>query len=151
MAAASSVEEKPCPEVMGVALDTVACAVPAQTKMEEPKHQAFGDSMRGAANALTLPACAPKPGDQVYTKILCCACGIGEVLGQVIIGEHNTCFCLEQACDCGTGGRDGCLQLDGKLGCFKPDNLCGCFCKTFCFKCGLMPPCDRPYTALPCQ
>eukprot|EP00403_Amphidinium_massartii_P020369 CAMPEP_0178399560 /NCGR_PEP_ID=MMETSP0689_2-20121128/15342_1 /TAXON_ID=160604 /ORGANISM="Amphidinium massartii, Strain CS-259" /LENGTH=198 /DNA_ID=CAMNT_0020020339 /DNA_START=86 /DNA_END=683 /DNA_ORIENTATION=+ len=82
MAAASSVEEKPCPEVMGVALDTVACAVPAQTKMEEPKHQAFGDSMRGAANALTLPACAPKPGDQVYTKILCCACGIGEVLGQ---------------------------------------------------------------------
>mmetsp|Transcript_68672 Transcript_68672/g.128115 ORF Transcript_68672/g.128115 Transcript_68672/m.128115 type:complete len:148 (+) Transcript_68672:102-545(+) len=140
---------EPGPRVMGVMCDVEVAPAPKQTVMHDPKHSA--GLFAGIQGDLTEPSCAPKSGETVYTKALCLKCSIGEVLGNVIIGTSNACFCLQQQADCGQGGQDGCLKCLGSCELFKPSKKCGCFCKTFCIKCGLVSPLDEPYTALPCQ
>mmetsp|Transcript_171 Transcript_171/g.451 ORF Transcript_171/g.451 Transcript_171/m.451 type:complete len:146 (+) Transcript_171:117-554(+) len=123
----------------------VVAAAPGQTTMEEPTHAAGIDSNSSHVSV-------PKSGDQIYTKLLCLTCSIGEVLGAVVCGDHRFCFCWEKTADCGLGGKDcgagqgmGCIKCAGTCEMFMPEPRCGCFQKTFCIKCGCIPPLEKPF------
>mmetsp|Transcript_31002 Transcript_31002/g.70939 ORF Transcript_31002/g.70939 Transcript_31002/m.70939 type:complete len:147 (+) Transcript_31002:99-539(+) len=126
----------------------VVAAAPAQDTMMEPKHSAGIDSTSSHVSV-------PKSGDQIYSKLLCWTCSIGEVLGSVVCGEHRFCFCFEDTSDCGLGGKDcgagqgmGCIKCSGACELFMPEPRCGIYEKFFCLKCGCIPPLDKPFIVL---
>mmetsp|Transcript_1010 Transcript_1010/g.1231 ORF Transcript_1010/g.1231 Transcript_1010/m.1231 type:complete len:150 (-) Transcript_1010:327-776(-) len=127
----------------------VVTAAPAQNMMTEPAHAA------AAIDSNSSHASVPKSGDQIYSKLLCLTCSIGEVLGSVVCGDHRFCFCFEKTGDCGFGGKDcgagnnlGCLKGSSQCELFLPEARCGCFNKLFCVKCGCIPPVEKPFIVL---
>ena len=95
-------------------------------------------------NSKSSHASVPKDSDKLYTKIICCDCGIGEVLGDVVCGEHMMFFCMEGQGVCGLGGKGGCLKGVSDCELMKPEANCGFFEKFFCLKCGCVFP-EKPF------
>ena len=114
---------------------------PEQTVMDEPKH----NGAPIVIDSNSSHASAPTQSDQVFSKLLCYTCSIGEVLGEVICGEHRMFFCCECQEGCGCGGKGGCLKCDSVFELFFPELRCGCFEKCFCIKCGCVSPLEKPF------
>merc|ERR1719245_15941 len=87
----------------------------------------------------------PKSGDALFSKLLCWDCSMGDFLGKVVCGEHAMLFCCEGQTDCGLSGKNDCIKCLGSAELFHPEGKCGCFCKTFCVKCGLVNPLEKPF------
>jgi len=89
----------------------------------------------------------PQSKDQLYSKLLCWVCSIGEFLGPTICGEKAMCICCEMEEGCGLGGKDNCIKCLGSCEGMMPKSpfLCGCFYKCLPIKCGCVNPLEKPY------
>merc|ERR1712065_70585 len=104
---------------------------PARVLAEEVMHSAVptgGDKVKCSAS------------DQLYSKLICCACGIGEVLGDVVCGEFGECLCVRCDGAVGLGGEGGCPAGGGTCEMFKPKVACGIYEKCLCLKVGFVNP-----------
>uniref|UniRef100_A0A7S2TDM0 Uncharacterized protein n=1 Tax=Prorocentrum micans TaxID=2945 RepID=A0A7S2TDM0_PROMC len=133
------VEAAPQQERIGLA-DQELAAPPQVQLMEEATHKAAA-----GIDSTCSHKSVPTSSDQLYSKLLCWNCGIGEVLGEVVCGEKFMLFCCEGQEDCGLGGKDGCIKCLGSCEGFMPAGRCGCFCKFFPIKCGLVNPLEKPF------
>jgi len=116
---------------------------PAQLQMSpEPVHMAAA-GIDSSCNHATVPL----SGDQLFSKLLCWTCSIGELLGPVVCGEKGMFICCEFEEGCGLGGRDNCIKCICSCEGMMPKSPfpCGCFCKCLPIKCGLTNPLEKPY------
>mmetsp|Transcript_79002 Transcript_79002/g.176711 ORF Transcript_79002/g.176711 Transcript_79002/m.176711 type:complete len:158 (-) Transcript_79002:79-552(-) len=112
----------------------VELPAPQQHRMEsEGVHLAYVPSNAGAPTN-------PTSGDECYSKLVCLTCGIGEVLGNTICGEHVQCCCIECMEACGLGGKGGCIEMMSACGLFMPALEFGWSWKILCCKVGLVNP-----------
>lgn len=126
-------------QLMEEAADTELEA-PAQKRMAEaPEHGAWFSPLSGGG-AISKP----DGSDSLLTKVVCLSCGIGEPLGNWVIGNAYQCFCIKGQEYCGLGGGDGCPAADAGCDMFKPHGDCSASCKILFCKFGIDCP-ERPW------
>ncbi|CAJ1392791.1 unnamed protein product [Effrenium voratum] len=128
----------PVPQVMDAETSDVEVAAPSQVMMDEPQHGAMY-----AYNSLGDGA-MPATGDSIYSKLCCVTASIGDLAGQVMIGEETKFFCIESQAFCGFGGNGGCPQANGGCQMFKPEMACQGAAKCLCIKFGFQLP-EKPW------
>mmetsp|Transcript_3346 Transcript_3346/g.5136 ORF Transcript_3346/g.5136 Transcript_3346/m.5136 type:complete len:129 (-) Transcript_3346:77-463(-) len=112
-------------------------AVPPQqqTFEEAPVHTAPNPETAGdKAN--------PKLGDK-YLKIACLSFGLGEVLGEMVCGGMQECFCFRNVSACGLNGENCPSSLSSCEG-RMPNAKFAEYQKLFCLKTG----CDLEFAPL---
>lgn len=78
--------------------------------------------------------------DQLYSKCICYKCGLGEALGNTVIGQNCKCFCISDEAICGLGGQSGCPKGTATCEMYPPTADCGAQVKCFCCKYGVVAP-----------
>ena len=119
---------------------------PPQLEMSpEPVHMAAAN-IDSSCDHPTVP----KSGEQLFSKLLCWSCSIGEVLGPKICGAKEMFICYEAESGCGLDGPDGCIKGLGSCEGMMPKSpfKCGCFEKFFCLKCGCTNPLEKPFVVV---
>ena len=104
----------PKPEVMDDVMAELDVVVdeeiaPNQVSMvENPEH--------GAALYTTLgEGSKPISNDSLFSQLFCITCGIGDLAGEVMIGEETTFCCITSKAFCGFGGEGGCPAANCSL------------------------------------
>merc|ERR1711879_721317 len=98
--------------------------------MGNPTHGAF--QSHGQSHATR-----PQSRDQLYSKILCWTCGIGDPLGEATCGEHVDCICIRCESICGLSDKEPYVACSEGCELNNPDVVLGCYCKLLFVKCGL--------------
>lgn len=96
--------------------------------------------MQSAAAHCAGPEQYTQESDQLYSKCICYKCGIGEVLGNTVVGQNCKCFCISNECICGLGGPSGCPKANEVCEMYPPTADCGAQMKCFCCKYGVVAP-----------
>mmetsp|Transcript_34094 Transcript_34094/g.79216 ORF Transcript_34094/g.79216 Transcript_34094/m.79216 type:complete len:143 (-) Transcript_34094:242-670(-) len=132
------------PNTVGVSSEVdVELPPPAQLQMEP-----------AAGHAAFIPNDAGKPtqpnsSDALYSKLVCLTCGVGELLGEVICGEHVECCCIQCMEALGLGGKDNCLENMTACGLEMPALEFGASCKCLFCKVGCVNPLkEKPFVVI---
>mmetsp|Transcript_57608 Transcript_57608/g.129905 ORF Transcript_57608/g.129905 Transcript_57608/m.129905 type:complete len:151 (-) Transcript_57608:89-541(-) len=119
--------------------EDVELSAPAQRRMEEaPVHAAWWSPINAGNPS------QPTTSDSLYTKVICVTCGIGELLGKMVIGETHTCFCIKGQALLGLGGPDGCPAAESGCDMYKPTGECHGSVKLLCIKAAVDCP-EKPW------
>ncbi|CAE7217859.1 unnamed protein product [Symbiodinium sp. KB8] len=93
-----------------------------------PKYESLGEGS------------APVHRDSMFSQLFCVTFSIGDLAGQVMIGEETTFCCISSKAFCGFGGPSSCPAANCSCEMFKPELLCSGSGKVFCAKFGFLLP-----------
>eukprot|EP00435_Cladocopium_sp_Y103_P047885 s74_g14.t1 len=123
----------PVPQVMDEKVDTEIAAPAQVSMMEDPQHGAY-------SRYESLGQAHPTSGDSMYSKLFCVTASIGDVAGEVMVGEETKFCCIQSQVFCGFDGGSKCPQANGGCFMFKPELVCEGSAKLFCIKVGFLLP-----------
>eukprot|EP00438_Fugacium_kawagutii_P021832 Skav225964 [mRNA] locus=scaffold509:193709:207612:- [translate_table: standard] len=116
-------DEKVGMEVEEVEVD--AEVAPAQVSMILGSGTALMDeALHGAYSRYeSLGQACPASGDSMFSKLCCVTASLGDVAGEVMVGEETKFCCIQSQVFCGFDGGSKCPQANGGCFMFKPEPL----------------------------